>query len=229
MMDQSNCLILSVIPAKAGIQVKPNLNQLPKLFEKLLVFVLNNCYLNMKLNSVSLKFTYPSFTVLAGVNMSRLFISIQQKHQKWFELTRQERFILIGAMVLLPIVRIIRIVGFKRFKKFLSSLPVTSCKTGLDNKPIPESARQAARMVAVAASHIPARFSCLDRSLVLLKLLRQMGIDGELHLGVRKDRGIFEAHAWVELNGEILNDVKNIREQFGPFPSAIMISGHNTH
>ncbi len=36
MTDQSNCLILSVISAKAGIQVKPNLNQLPELFEKLL-------------------------------------------------------------------------------------------------------------------------------------------------------------------------------------------------
>jgi hypothetical protein len=41
MTIQNYYLILNVIPAKAGIQVNPHLNQLPELFEKLRFFKKN--------------------------------------------------------------------------------------------------------------------------------------------------------------------------------------------
>jgi hypothetical protein len=77
-------------------------------------------------------------------------------------------------------------------------------------------------MVSVAAGHsIIFRSSCLDRSITLWALLRWRKIDGDLHLGVRKDQGNFEAHAWVELNGTVLNDAEDVRERFAAFSKPI--------
>lgn len=41
----------------------------------------------------------------------------------------------------------------------------------------------------------------LRRSLVLWALLERAGVATELRLGFRKTDGVFEAHAWVELDG----------------------------
>jgi len=40
-------------------------------------------------------------------------------------------------------------------------------------------------------------------------------------IGVRKATGRFEAHAWVELRGVVLNDSADVRERFAAFDRAI--------
>jgi len=47
---------------------------------------------------------------------------------------------------------------------------------------------------------------CLHRSLVLHRWLRLHGLPSELQIGVLKDGQALRAHAWVELNGHVLND-----------------------
>jgi hypothetical protein len=59
---------------------------------------------------------------------------------------------------------------------------------------------------------------CLGRSLVLWFLLRRRGIDAELVIGADAPRGgTLPAHAWVEVEGEAVNDVSTVREQFSSF------------
>ena len=48
------------------------------------------------------------------------------------------------------------------------------------------------------------RPTCLRRSLVLLRLLHREGRDARLVIGARLPQAGFEAHAWVEVNGEVL-------------------------
>jgi hypothetical protein len=57
---------------------------------------------------------------------------------------------------------------------------------------------------------------CLQRSLVLLWLLRRRGIESELRIGVRKDGSALTAHAWIEMAGEFLNDSPDHCAQFVP-------------
>jgi hypothetical protein len=75
------------------------------------------------------------------------------------------------------------------------------------------------RLVNIAARYGPARAACLTRSLVLLRVLRQLGMTAELRIGVRglRDREL-DAHAWVEYNGRPLNDRDTIAEDFATFP-----------
>ena len=77
-----------------------------------------------------------------------------------------------------------------------------------------------AKLVRAAASverNSPLKPNCLERSLALWWTLRRHGILAELHIGGRKgDRG-FEAHAWVEHNGEVLNDTADVHEHYARF------------
>jgi hypothetical protein len=59
--------------------------------------------------------------------------------------------------------------------------------------------------------------TCLHRALTLWWLLRRQGVASELRIGVRKEQGRFEAHAWVERAGVALNDGSDVNVRFAAF------------
>jgi transglutaminase superfamily protein/coenzyme PQQ synthesis protein D (PqqD) len=59
-------------------------------------------------------------------------------------------------------------------------------------------------MVAMAAAIYPGRAECLERSLVLFRVLRGQGLSATLKLGVHPDP--FVAHAWVESDNVAVSD-----------------------
>jgi len=78
--------------------------------------------------------------------------------------------------------------------------------------------RRAAQMVAVACRRHPVRSGCLPRTIVLWSLLRRRGIDADVRIGVRcGNEDEFHAHAWLEWNGEVLNDAAEVSNQYLPF------------
>jgi len=78
--------------------------------------------------------------------------------------------------------------------------------------------RRAAQMVAAACRQIPIRSRCLPRTIVLWSLLRRRGIEADVRIGVRCDtQGKFQAHAWLEWNGEVINDGGDVARQYLPF------------
>ena len=64
----------------------------------------------------------------------------------------------------------------------------------------------------IACCVYPRRVLCLQRSAVLVKILRQNGIPAHMMIGAQKLP--FRAHAWVEVNGEIIRDRLASRENF---------------
>ncbi len=69
------------------------------------------------------------------------------------------------------------------------------------------TARRLAAAVSVASRHGVFRPNCLVRSLALSRLLECEQVPGwHVRIGVRERTGRFEAHAWVELDAEILAD-----------------------
>ena len=75
------------------------------------------------------------------------------------------------------------------------------------------------RAVARAGQLAPYRGNCLSRSLTLFWLLRRRGLNAHLQLGARVRDGHFEAHAWVERDGIILNERADVADRFAPFPT----------
>lgn len=80
----------------------------------------------------------------------------------------------------------------------------------------PSDIERLAHRITLAAAFFPGRARCLEQSLVLWTMLRRSGIDARLRLGVRPHP--FEAHAWVELDGQaILEDPEKVA-RFIPLP-----------
>ncbi len=116
----------------------------------------------------------------------------------------------------------LRVCGFHHSVRVLGWL---SGSTSLSNAPAEGDLRPLAETIAstvqaVARRH-PLPSSCLSRSLVLWSLLRRWGIDSRLRIGVNKQEGSFEAHAWVEHRGEALGNDKRSCEQHVALDRAI--------
>lgn len=88
-------------------------------------------------------------------------------------------------------------------------------------------ARRAAWLIDVAAVRGIYRANCLERSLALWCVLGRQGIESRIRFGSRKVDGRFDAHAWVEVGWEIVNDAPDTRNHFAPFDDIHSISALN--
>lgn len=78
-----------------------------------------------------------------------------------------------------------------------------------------------AHWIEVASRHHFVRARCLHRSLALHLWLRRDRLPSVLRIGVRKEDGALQAHAWVELHGQVVNDAPAAVATFTPLaPSA---------
>ena len=84
-----------------------------------------------------------------------------------------------------------------------------------EGDPLPAAHRTAALLNAVARYAFP-RPNCLHRSLVLNRVLSAQGIASDIRYGVRRRDGRFEAHAWVEHNGEPLTEPGDLHREYQP-------------
>lgn len=82
-------------------------------------------------------------------------------------------------------------------------------------------ARRYARWIDRASRCFPARVRCLHRSLVLHGWLRREGLPSIVRIGVLKDGNMLVAHAWVELDGRIVNDSAAAVRPFTPLAESI--------
>jgi hypothetical protein len=68
------------------------------------------------------------------------------------------------------------------------------------------------RCLDIACVFYPKRALCLQRSAVLVRMLRRRGLPAHLVIGAQKLP--FKAHAWVEIDGRIIDDRLAEREKF---------------
>jgi hypothetical protein len=79
------------------------------------------------------------------------------------------------------------------------------------------AARRIALAVSRAASYGVFRPLCLVRAVALSRMLDARGFHGSrVGVGVRKRRGRFEAHAWVEYKNRVLGDAEQHVNSFVP-------------
>jgi Transglutaminase-like superfamily len=112
------------------------------------------------------------------------------------------------------------VAGFRRWQAALAWLAPLQAAYSTEQGSV-NSARMIARMEQSTANHLFFRANCLERSLTLCWLLHRRGIAAELCIGARKDAGRFEAHAWVESSGVVLNDTSTRHLHFVPFDGPV--------
>jgi hypothetical protein len=160
--------------------------------------------------------------------------SLPKKWRRFRNRSPEDRRLILHAALILPLTAIgLRVFGFQRLKELIEeySLPAHY----LPALPPDEQIDLALRIVQAVHSvelHGPAPPNCLNRSMTLWWLLRRKGIDGQLQIGARKEGGHFEAHAWVEHGGQVLNDGARMHELYarfdGPIATAISEPGNRS-
>ena len=140
-----------------------------------------------------------------------------ERLRRFKELPAPARWIFLRAAVLLPWVALkLKRSGFQSARKSLLQGPAKESNP-LNEGEFARRVALTARMVRAAARHGMGSPSCLEESLVLLHLLRRQGIAAQLRIGVKKNAAKFEAHAWVECGGAVLNEVDALHDHYAPF------------
>ena len=142
------------------------------------------------------------------------------KWRQWRALARDDRRRLAHAAVLLAYARLrLPFLGFRPDRE-----TAERAESAVPSLAALRRAQHVARLVAIAAAHSPMRVACLHRSLVLWWLLRQEGIPCQLRLGTRAGAGPFEAHAWVQCAGVVLDQPAYVA-RYRPFAEAVVPMG----
>lgn len=122
---------------------------------------------------------------------------------------------LARAVLLLPVVVVeLRLLGFKRCCERTAAAASTGSPHDAAARVDP---RTVARLLDVAAHYAPYRSTCLSRSLALTRLLASQGDNAALRIGVRSHGNSIEGHAWVELEGQPLNDTDDVAQRYAAF------------
>jgi hypothetical protein len=132
-----------------------------------------------------------------------------------------DRWRLILAGLGLPVAALgVRVFGLRRWMQTLERAARRSGFAGQHGAEL-QRARETERVVAIASRHAPYRGNCLSRSLTLWWLLLGQGIQTDLRIGVTRPLGRFEAHAWIEYQGVVINDRQDVGRRYSTFDRPI--------
>lgn len=88
---------------------------------------------------------------------------------------------------------------------------VRNCKVGSKRPPV-EAVERICHAMDLATIWYWKQAQCLQRSAAAVCLLRRHGVDAELVIGAQQLP--FKAHAWAEVNGQVVNDKPYMREMY---------------
>jgi hypothetical protein len=143
--------------------------------------------------------------------------------QRYRALDPESRRIFRRAAILLPLVRwSLRLRGYgKTFTSLQERVRFEANKTESELA-LREEVQSTCRMVRAALRYSLSQYTCLEESLTLWYLLRKEGIPACLRIGVRKEGEKFEAHAWVEHDGEALNQDEAMHQHYAAFEQDLL-------
>jgi hypothetical protein len=125
---------------------------------------------------------------------------------------------LIGCAILLPAIgAALRLLGLSRTYRVLGRSSHPASASPVEAESAQAYARNLARLIGIASRHGPYHATCLRQSLALWWLLRRKGLAADLRVGVGRRDAAVDAHAWVELEGRVLNDRATIGEDYAPY------------
>jgi len=122
------------------------------------------------------------------------------------------------AALVLAFIRVgLATLGYGRVRGFLDGRSPATEPGGGDVAEL----ERLALAVDIAARHSPGEVACLPRALTLYRLARGAGAPATLRFGVLRPGDRLLAHAWVEIEGEVLGDRPDIGEGFAPLEPAV--------
>lgn len=136
-------------------------------------------------------------------------------------LERPQQALFLRALALLPLVSLsLRVRGFHSTRRTLERY-LADARPSRDPGSAERQAALTADLIRAADRHGLVHPSCLAKSLTLWWLLGRQGISSTLRIGIRKENGKFEAHAWVEREGRALHEPEEPHRHYAAFDAEL--------
>ena len=147
--------------------------------------------------------------------------TFKKRYKQLLELSPSEIYVIFISLLLLPVVAILlKVKGFKQTQHIMSQFSKNAADSNLPKEFQLNKAQNITRMVSIAASFGAFRVKCLSKSLLSQWLLQRKGIISDLKIGTGKDvSASFNAHAWLEIQGVVINESQDVRRRFSVFNS----------
>jgi hypothetical protein len=143
---------------------------------------------------------------------------MMQTLRRFRRLSGFERGVVFEAAATLPFAWLaVRLLSFRICKSAFERQRIVARDSKFPEADALDVARRMAHLEAVTAANLFFHTSCLEQSLVLCRMLRRRGMNPGLRIGARKESNHFEAHAWVELHGIVLDGAEAEHTHFVPF------------
>jgi hypothetical protein len=141
--------------------------------------------------------------------------------QRFRRLEPDSRMLWLRAAIALPAISYsLRFRGLRRTQSSLQKLGSRhSVAEPRNSERKLAAAMVTSRMVRSAAYHCRPDSTCLERAVALWWLLERQEIPCSLRIGTRKGADKFEAHAWVEFDGQAI-DEDDSHLMYAPFDEA---------
>lgn len=140
---------------------------------------------------------------------------------RFVRFSSRERRLFFYAFFALPVLGCaLRLFGLRKTQEWMAARRKRAESRGRPIKSDNADVYRMVRMIGAASRYGLVRGSCLSQSLVLWHLLQREGYAAKLLVGGRREGESFEAHAWVEIRGEALNDAKGLRALYAPFQAS---------
>jgi len=131
---------------------------------------------------------------------------------KFFYLPAVDKRLLVRSLILLWVIRLGQwLLPFQTLSRLLGYLIRPSKTRHLGSIPSQDSIAWA----VTAASRYVFKTTCLTQALTLQILLQKEGYDATLRIGIARNEGQFQAHAWIESQGDVLTG-ESERERYIP-------------
>jgi hypothetical protein len=115
-------------------------------------------------------------------------------------------WLLVQATVLLVVFEVLTLSGLARLHRFVSRFPIAK------RRPAPTAQDHVLWAVDEACIWFPKTVYCLQRSTVTALLLKRQGVAAQVVIGYRSFP--MDSHAWVEVDGVVVNDRPQYKKFF---------------
>ena len=143
---------------------------------------------------------------------------MMRRWRRFRRLSRFERGIVLEAAAGLLIAWLaVRLLGFQICRAVFKDAGTSARNSKALEANSLNIARRIAHLEAVTAVNLFFRTSCLEQSLVLCRMLRRRSMNAAIRIGARKEGDRFEAHAWIEMEGNVVDSGGTEHLHFVPF------------
>lgn len=126
--------------------------------------------------------------------------------RKFFQRSRQERWLFLEAFLLLSVMR--AAILLLPFRRITAMMGLEQGEPGVADRSFSDSLpARIGWAVTAAAARTPWESACLAQALTAMNMLSRRGIDATLYLGVAKGGRVpesMDAHAWLDCGGSTI-------------------------